>query len=61
MIRRMKSDNPTWGAPRVHGELLQLGFAISEPTVSRYGVKLVSKLLVSWCWRMSAGASSISR
>jgi putative transposase len=36
MIRRMKADNPTWGAPRIHGELLQLGFAISEPTVSRY-------------------------
>jgi transposase InsO family protein len=32
----MKSDNPSWGAPRIHGELLQLGFEISEPTVSRY-------------------------
>src|SRR6202030_4440252 len=30
------ADNPTWGAPRIHGELIQLGFAISEPTVSRY-------------------------
>ena len=36
LIRRIKADNPTWGAPRIHGELLQLGFAISEPTVSRY-------------------------
>ena len=32
----MKTDNPGWGAPRIHGELLQLGFDISEPTVSRY-------------------------
>jgi transposase InsO family protein len=32
----MKADNPSWGAPRIHGELLQLGFEISEPTVSRY-------------------------
>jgi transposase InsO family protein len=32
----MKAENPTWGAPRIHGELLQLGFEISEPTVSRY-------------------------
>ena len=32
----MKVDNPTWGAPRIHGELLHLGFKISEPTVSRY-------------------------
>ncbi len=36
LIRRMKTDNPSWGAPRIHGELLQLGFEISEPTVSRY-------------------------
>src|SRR3954466_46233 len=27
---------PSWGAPRIRGELLQLGFEISEPTVSRY-------------------------
>ncbi|HEY7306346.1 MAG TPA: helix-turn-helix domain-containing protein [Bryobacteraceae bacterium] len=36
LIRRMKRENPTWGAPRIHGELLLLGFDISEPTVSRY-------------------------
>jgi hypothetical protein len=36
LIRRMKSDNPSWGAPRIHGELPQLGFDVSEPTVSRY-------------------------
>lgn len=36
LIRRMNANNPTWGAPRIHGELLQLGFAISEPAVSRY-------------------------
>jgi putative transposase len=36
LIRRMRAENPTWGAPRIHGELLLLGFEISEPTVSRY-------------------------
>jgi transposase InsO family protein len=36
LIRRMKRENPTWGAPRIHGELVLLGFDISEPTVSRY-------------------------
>ena len=36
LIRRMKRENPSWGAPRIHGELLLLGFDISEPTVSRY-------------------------
>ncbi len=33
LIRRMKRENPTWGAPRIHGESLALGFEISEPTV----------------------------
>ncbi len=36
LIRRMKSENSSWGAPRIHGELLQLGFEVSEPTVSGY-------------------------
>jgi putative transposase len=36
LIRRLKAENPSWGAPRLHGELRQLGFDIAEPTVSRY-------------------------
>ena len=36
LIRRMKRENRTWGAPRIHGELLAIGLEISEPTVSRY-------------------------
>ncbi len=36
LVRRMKAENPGWGAARIHGELLQLGFDVSEPTVSRY-------------------------
>jgi hypothetical protein len=32
----MAAENPTWGAPRIHGELLKLGFDLSEPTVSRW-------------------------
>jgi hypothetical protein len=36
LIRRVKTDNPSWGSPRIHGELLQLGFEISEPNLSRY-------------------------
>jgi hypothetical protein len=31
----MAAANPIWGAPRIHGELLKLGFEISERTVSR--------------------------
>src|SRR5215469_7636268 len=33
-IFRMVAENPTWGAPRIHGELLKLGFDVSERTVS---------------------------
>ena len=36
LIFRMAAENPTWGAPRIHGELLKLGFHLSEPTVSRW-------------------------
>jgi len=35
-IDLMTKENPSWGAPRVHGELLKLGFDVSERTVSRY-------------------------
>jgi hypothetical protein len=31
----MAAANPLWGAPRIHGELLKLGFAVPERTVSR--------------------------
>jgi putative transposase len=36
LIFRMVAENPTWGAPRIHGELLKLGFDLSERTVSRW-------------------------
>jgi putative transposase len=36
LIQRMVKENSTWGAPRIHGELLKLGFEVSERTVSRY-------------------------
>ena len=36
LIFRLATENPTWGAPRIHGELLKLGFDVSEPTVSRW-------------------------
>jgi putative transposase len=36
LIFRMVAENPTLGAPRIHGELLKLGFKVSESTVSRW-------------------------
>src|SRR5438445_1609834 len=39
LIRRMSDANPLWGAPRIHGELLKLGVAVSQATVSKYMVR----------------------
>jgi hypothetical protein len=36
LICRMCRENPTWGAPRIHGELLKLGIDIGESSVSKY-------------------------
>jgi putative transposase len=36
LIFRMVTENPTWGSPRIHGELKMLGFDISERTVLRW-------------------------
>jgi hypothetical protein len=36
LIFQMVANNPTWGAPRIHGELLMLGFYVSERTISRW-------------------------
>lgn len=36
LIRRMAEENASWGAPKIHGEILKLGFEISERTVARY-------------------------
>ena len=43
LIFRMVAENPTWGAPRIHGELLKLGFDLSEATVSRVGPESPAK------------------
>jgi putative transposase len=36
LIFQMVAENPTWGAPRIHGELLMLGFDVAERTISRW-------------------------
>ena len=35
----MSVENPLWGAPRIHGELLKLGFEIAQSSVAKYMVK----------------------
>ena len=39
LIRQMSIENPLWGAPRIHGELLKLSFAVAQSTVAKYMVK----------------------
>jgi hypothetical protein len=39
LIRQMSLDNPLWGAPRIHGELLKLGYEVAQSTVAKYMVR----------------------
>src|ERR1700739_1231183 len=39
LIRRMSGENPLWRAPRIHGELLKLGFEVAQSSVAKYMVK----------------------
>src|ERR1700738_5076638 len=39
LIRRMSVENPLWGAPRIHGELLKLGFEVAQSSFAKYMVK----------------------
>jgi hypothetical protein len=36
---RHDAENPLWGAPRIHGELLKLGFEVAQSSVAKYMVK----------------------
>ena len=36
LIRKLSRENPLWGAPRIHGELLRLGIGIGETSVGKY-------------------------
>ena len=49
LIRKMSRENPLWGAPRIHGELLKLGIDIGETSVGKYMVR--SRKPPSQTWR----------
>jgi transposase InsO family protein len=49
LIRKMSRENPLWGAPRIHGELLKLGIDIGETSVGKYFVR--SRQPPSQNWR----------
>src|SRR5665648_1153505 len=43
LIRRMSRENPLWGASRIHGELLMLGFEVAQSTVSKLSLIHISE------------------
>lgn len=64
LIFRMVADNRTWGAPRIHGELMMLGFDLSERTVLRWMRTTTVKQLRQWisspCLRLRLACSNAS-
>jgi hypothetical protein len=48
LIRRMSRENALWGASRIHGELLMLGFEVAQSTVSKYMVRPSKPPSQSW-------------
>jgi transposase InsO family protein len=48
LIREMSLDNALWGAPRIHGELLKIGFNVGQTTVAKYMAKRRRPPSQSW-------------
>jgi hypothetical protein len=63
LIRRISAANPSWGAPRIHGELGKLGINVSETTVAKYMVRhrhLPRRGVPSWQITLRNSSQSIS-
>jgi hypothetical protein len=45
----MSMENPLWGAPRIHGELLKLGFQVAQSSVAKYMAKRRGPPSQGWC------------
>jgi transposase InsO family protein len=48
LIRQMSMENLLWGAPRIHGELLKLGFEVAQSRVAKYMVKRRGRPSQGW-------------
>ena len=48
LVRQMTRENPLWGAPRIHRELLKLGIEIAQSTVAKYMGRRGGPRLQSW-------------
>ena len=51
LVRKMAKANPSWGTPGIHGELLRLGFDVSERTVSNLMPRRPPNSMPSQTWR----------
>jgi transposase InsO family protein len=60
LIRRMSRENPLWGASRIHGELLMLGFEVAQSTVSKYMVRRQNPPSQTWKTFLRNHAEAIS-
>jgi putative transposase len=63
LIRTMSRENPLWGAPRIHSELMKLGIKISEASVAKYMVRNPKPPSQTWrnIPRQSRTATCLSR
>jgi hypothetical protein len=61
LIRKMCQENPAWGAPGIHGELLKLGIDIGESSVSKYMVRCSDLAHISQESRQAAGKGNIQQ
>ena len=60
LIRRMNKENPLWGAPRIHSELLMLGIEVAESTVARYMTRRQAPPSQGWKTFLRNHASGIA-
>src|ERR1700676_3529013 len=60
LIRRMSAENSLWGAPRIHGELLKLGFEVAQSSVAKYMVKRCGPPSQGWLTFLRNHAPSIA-
>ena len=56
----MNIENPLWGAPRIHGELLKLGFEVAQSSVAKYMVKRRVPPSQGWRTRLHNHAPDIA-
>ena len=70
LIRQMSIENPLWGAPRIHGELLKLGIEVAQSSVAKYMIKRRGPPIQGWqtflrnhapcsLWRLSVSTCSM--